>query len=139
MDPSSESKHLLICKGVIHTETSQYGDVWELEDKSYLMVSPDSTSGTTSEKHVVNTNTVRLFESKDLALQTTNRKLGIYVHYKGGIYRKIADKVSWKTSLESTTTLGQGVLYEHLYPHPHAVYWRPQSMFDEPDRFKLIE
>ena len=62
----------------------------------------------------------------------------IYEHYKGGIYREVMRGV------RHTERDEMGVVYEHLWPHEHKSFFRPQEMFDAflPDgkpRFKLIK
>lgn len=47
----------------------------------------------------------------------------VYRHYKGGIYRVLFPHVKHTENNE------YGVVYEHLYPNPHGVYFRPQTMF----------
>lgn len=47
----------------------------------------------------------------------------IYRHYKGGIYRLVLQNV------KHTETGEIGVLYEHLWPHQHGYYFRPESLF----------
>lgn len=44
-------------------------------------------------------------------------------HYKGGIYRVLFDGV------KHSETLDQGVVYEHLYPNQHGVWFRPTDLF----------
>lgn len=62
----------------------------------------------------------------------------IYKHYKGGVYRLI------RRGVRNSETLELGVDYEHLWPHDHGFWWRPESIFfsnlpnGEP-RFKLIK
>lgn len=47
----------------------------------------------------------------------------IFVHYKGGIYRVLY------AGVKHSETSEYGVVYEHLYPHTHAVYYRPSDLF----------
>ena len=47
----------------------------------------------------------------------------IYRHYKGGIYRLVAHNVTHSETGE------KGVVYEHLWPHEHSFFYRPQDMF----------
>ncbi len=47
----------------------------------------------------------------------------IYRHYKGGIYRLVARDVLHSETEEL------GVVYEHLWPHTHRFFFRPQTMF----------
>lgn len=47
----------------------------------------------------------------------------IYKHYKGGVYRLLQKRV------RNSETLEEGILYEHLWPHDHGVWWRPESLF----------
>lgn len=61
----------------------------------------------------------------------------IYQHYKGGVYRLLARDVQHSETGEI------GVLYEHLWPHNHGFWFRPQDMFfgnlpDGTPRFKRI-
>ncbi len=76
-----------------------------------------------------------LFASEAEALAAEGE---IYKHYKGGIYRLIMRGVRHSETLET------GVLYEHLWPHDHGFWFRPEAIFSsnlpngEP-RFKLIK
>lgn len=62
----------------------------------------------------------------------------IYKHYKGGVYRLV------QRGVMNSETLEVGVLYEHLWPHDHGFWWRPEELFfgklenGEP-RFKRME
>lgn len=76
-----------------------------------------------------------LFESKEEALNATGE---IYQHYKGGVYRLVQRDVIHSETNEV------GVLYEHLWPHKHGYFFRPQDMFFEnlpsgEPRFKLVK
>lgn len=76
-----------------------------------------------------------LFASKDEALAASGE---IYQHYKGGVYRLVQRGVTHSESLE------KGVLYEHLWPHAHGFWFRPEELFfgllpDGSPRFKLIK
>jgi hypothetical protein len=62
----------------------------------------------------------------------------IYRHYKGGVYRLVQRGVIHSETLE------KGVLYEHLWPHEHGFWYRPEELFfctlpDGSPRFKLIK
>ena len=62
----------------------------------------------------------------------------IYKHYKGGVYRLL------QRGVKNSETLEEGVLYEHLWPHDHGFWWRPESLFfgkleDGSDRFSRIQ
>ncbi len=76
-----------------------------------------------------------LFESEEEALNASGE---IYKHYKGGVYRLVARDVRHSETGEI------GVVYEHLWPHDHKYWFRPQEMFfgtlesGEP-RFKRIK
>lgn len=61
-----------------------------------------------------------LYESEAAALSAPGE---IYRHYKGGMYRLVARDVM------HTETLELGVVYEHLWPHKHAYFFRTQEMF----------
>lgn len=62
----------------------------------------------------------------------------IYRHYKGGIYRLV------QRGVRHSETGEVGVLYEHLWPHDHGFWFRPEALFfgnlenGEP-RFKLVK
>ena len=61
----------------------------------------------------------------------------IYRHYKGGIYRIVLRGVTHTQSDEV------GIVYEHLWPHAHQYWFRPESIFFSPQesgepRFVLI-
>lgn len=47
----------------------------------------------------------------------------IYKHYKGGVYRLV------RRGVKNSETLEVGVLYEHLWPHDHGIWWRPEELF----------
>lgn len=47
----------------------------------------------------------------------------VYRHYKGGIYRLVARAVVHSETGEI------GVVYEHLWPHAHAYWFRPEDIF----------
>ncbi len=76
-----------------------------------------------------------LFDTEEEALRAEGE---IYKHYKGGVYRLI------KRGVRHSETLEVGVLYEHLWPHDHGLWFRPESLFfgtlesGEP-RFRLIK
>ena len=63
---------------------------------------------------------IPLFASEKEALDASGE---IYRHYKGGIYRLIA------RSAKHSETGEIGVVYEHLWPHDHGFWFRPQEMF----------
>ena len=75
-----------------------------------------------------------LFPTKEEALAAPGE---IYQHYKGGVYRLI------QRDVKHSETLELGVVYEHLWPHNHEFWYRPQELFfgknekGEP-RFMLI-
>jgi hypothetical protein len=71
----------------------------------------------------------------------------VRVHYKGGVYRKLAvitcdaglaagDTVelkAWAAAATVTDPVQAGTpmaLYEHLYPHEYRYYLRPDAMFE---------
>jgi hypothetical protein len=62
----------------------------------------------------------------------------IFQHYKGGVYRLV------RRDVKHSETLEVGVVYEHLWPHEHGYWFRPESLFfgklsnGEP-RFRLIK
>jgi hypothetical protein len=86
------------------------------------------------------------FKTRDEALAQAG---DIRVHYKGGVYRKL-DVIPAPGALSAgdlvkvhapgheglatvTDPAGRGeplALYEHLYPHAHAYYLRPDAMFE---------
>lgn len=76
-----------------------------------------------------------LYGTKEQALAAPGE---IYQHYKGGVYRLIQKGVQHSERLEA------GVFYEHLWPHAHGYWYRPESVFfgtlenGEP-RFTLIK
>ncbi len=47
----------------------------------------------------------------------------IYKHYKGGVYRLV------QRGVKHSETLEVGVLYEHLWPHDHGFWFRPEELF----------
>ncbi|MBI4067802.1 DUF1653 domain-containing protein [Candidatus Kaiserbacteria bacterium] len=62
----------------------------------------------------------------------------MYQHYKGGVYRLI------ERDVKHSETLELGVVYEHLWPHDHGFWYRPQELFfgkveKGEKRFKLIK
>jgi hypothetical protein len=62
----------------------------------------------------------------------------MYEHYKGGIYRLVLRGVRHSETGET------GVVYEHLWPHEHGFWFRPEDLFfgtlpDGSPRFKLIK
>lgn len=75
-----------------------------------------------------------LYESEEDAL---NAYGDVYRHYKGGIYRAL-------DIARHTETQELMVVYEHLWPHEHGIFVRPQEMFfgyldDGKRRFEPIE
>lgn len=76
-----------------------------------------------------------LFASKEEALIAPGE---IYQHYKGGVYRLV------QRGVRHSETGEIGVLYEHLWPHDHGFWFRPEELFfgtlenGEP-RLKLIK
>ena len=80
-------------------------------------------------------NEVPLYDTKEKALAAPGE---IYQHYKGGVYRLVQRGVRHSETLET------GVLYEHLWPHNHGFWFRPEGIFfgtlesGEP-RFKLVK
>jgi len=76
-----------------------------------------------------------LFPTKEEALAAPGE---IYQHYKGGVYRLI------QRDVKHSETLELGVVYEHLWPHDHGLWYRPQELFfgrneQGEERFKLIK
>lgn len=61
-----------------------------------------------------------LYPSREEALQAQGE---IYQHYKGGIYRLV------QRGVLHCETLEPHVLYEHLYPHAHRFWLRPENDF----------
>lgn len=61
-----------------------------------------------------------LFNTKEEALTAEGE---IYQHYKGGVYRLV------QRGVRHSETLEVGVLYEHLWPHNHGFWFRPESIF----------
>lgn len=59
-----------------------------------------------------------LYEREDDALAASGE---IYRHHKGGIYRLIARDVRHSETGE------EGVVYEHLWPHTHQLWYRPDT------------
>ena len=62
----------------------------------------------------------------------------IYRHFKGGIYRVVLRGVKHSERDEV------GIVYEHLWPHDHGFWYRPESIFSSPQgngepRFVLIK
>ena len=79
-----------------------------------------------------------IFTSREDALnKLSDYGLGIYIHNKGGTYMKLIDNVEWRETVDGPS-LGTGVFYRHVYPHPENYFWRPKALFDEPTRFKLL-
>lgn len=78
---------------------------------------------------------IPLYDTKEQALAATGE---IYQHYKGGVYRLVHKGVRHSETLET------GVVYEHLWPHAHGYWYRPESMFfgtiaNGERRFKLVK
>ena len=76
-----------------------------------------------------------LFATEEEALSAEGE---IYKHYKGGVYRLL------KRGVRHSETLEVGVLYEHLWPHDHGFWFRPEELFfgqlpDGSPRFKLVK
>ncbi len=76
-----------------------------------------------------------LYDTKEQALAATGE---IYQHYKGGVYRLVHKGVRHSETLET------GVMYEHLWPHAHGYWYRPESIFfgtleNGEQRFKLVK
>lgn len=76
-----------------------------------------------------------LFKTKEDAYAALGE---VYQHYKGGVYRLL------QRDVKHTETGELGVVYEHLWPHDHSVFFRPQEIFfsktdDGVERFKLIK
>lgn len=61
-----------------------------------------------------------LFQTEAEALAAPGE---IYRHYKGGVYRLVERDVRHSETGEI------GVLYEHLWPHDHGFWFRPQELF----------
>jgi hypothetical protein len=61
-----------------------------------------------------------LFASEAEALAAPGE---IYKHYKGGVYRLV------QRGVKHSETLEVGVLYEHLWPHDHGFWFRPEEIF----------
>lgn len=53
----------------------------------------------------------------------------IFAHYKGGIYRVISSDAIFTEEELVSESVNPVVVYEYLWPHQHAVYVRPASMF----------
>ena len=64
-----------------------------------------------------------LFSTEADALQAPGE---VYRHYKGGIYRIVLRGVTHTESGEV------GVVYEHLWPHAHQYWFRPENIFFSP-------
>lgn len=47
----------------------------------------------------------------------------IYKHYKGSVYRLL------QRGVRHSETLEVGVIYEHLWPHDHGFWFRPEELF----------
>lgn len=47
----------------------------------------------------------------------------IYRHFKGGIYRLV------QRGVRHSETGEIGVVYEHLWPHDHGFWFRPEASF----------
>lgn len=76
-----------------------------------------------------------LFTTKEEALSAPGE---VYQHYKGGVYRLL------QRDVKHAETGELGVVYEHLWPHNHTLFFRPQDIFfsktdDGIERFKLIK
>lgn len=76
-----------------------------------------------------------LFKTKEGAYAAPGE---IYQHYKGGVYRLV------QRDVKHTETGEIGVMYEHLWPHNHGFWFRPQEMFfgknaAGEERFKLVK
>jgi hypothetical protein len=54
----------------------------------------------------------------------------LYLHKKGGIYRKLYDA--------KHTDGGDVVVYEHIWPHEKGIWVRPKAEFEEAGRFTRI-
>jgi len=65
------------------------------------------------------TNEKPLFATKEEALAAPGE---IYQHYKGSVYRLVEREVKHSETLEL------GVVYEHLWPHDHGFWYRPQEL-----------
>ncbi len=101
---------------VVHTETMEWGPVytylwpivqWEFKPKGKAPLIPQGEPQYTSKKDAY------AAEGE------------IYQHYKGGVYRLVARDVFHQKTRE------RHVLYEHLFPHGHTFFLRPQEMFFE--------
>ncbi len=78
---------------------------------------------------------VSAYESESAALSASGE---IYKHYKGGVYRLV------QRGVRHSETGEVGVLYEHLWPHEHGFWFRPEALFfgSLPDgslRFTLVK
>ena len=76
-----------------------------------------------------------LYATKEQALAAEGE---LYQHYKGGVYRLVA------RTAKHSETLEVGVVYEHLWPHDHGFWFRPQELFfgkneKGEERFKLVK
>jgi len=70
-------------------------------------------------------------EPSQSAFDDLCRTHSLYLHKKGGLYRKLYDA----RSSEDERAV---VVYEHLWPHPRGVWVRPADQFNEPDRFRRL-
>lgn len=88
------------------------------------------------------------FASREDALSQSG---DVRVHYKGGVYRKIATLMLRRDAVAGTQLIVHGktpqpvmvlvtddavqgtsmALYEHLFPNGHRFYLRPDEMFEE--------
>jgi hypothetical protein len=130
---------LLFAK-VIHTEQSVAGHVLRFAHSVYFVCRLRGLDEPKLPKPTVGRS---LFGTESEALGATNRGLGIYRHYSGGIYRVLARQVLWVetepgVSDPDALPRDQMVLYEHLFPNPHGLYCRPEQLFFEPGRFTLV-
>jgi hypothetical protein len=64
------------------------------------------------------------------AFEEAVRLFELYLHKKGGIYRKLYDA--------KHTDGGEVVVYEHIWPHEKGIWVRPKAEFEEPGRFVRI-
>lgn len=76
-----------------------------------------------------------LFQTEKEALAAPGE---IYKHYKGGVYRLV------ERGVRHSETGEIGVLYEHLWPHDHGFWFRPEELFfgmlsDGSPRFRNIK
>ncbi len=70
-------------------------------------------------------------EASQAAFDDLCRTHELYLHKKGGLYRKLLDA----RSSEDESAV---VVYEHLWPHKRGVWVRPANQFYEPERFKRL-